>query len=173
MTARTELIWDLPTRLIHWVIAGAVFLNLFYLEEGDEPHQWVGYVALAAFLIRFVWGFCGAEHSRFRSFPLAPREIIAFSLSLIRRKPIEYSGHNPLASLVYIAIWGCIVGLGVTGWMMGWDRYWGEEWLEQIHVDITNVLKGLLILHFLGIIIDAILHHRKSWMAMINGRKPN
>ena len=171
MTLGVKKVWDLPTRILHWTIAGAVLLNLFILESGDPPHQWAGYTAFAAFFLRFIWGFIGGELSRFRSFPIHPREVFSFSKSLALWKPREYPGHNPLASLAYFAIWACVAGLGISGWMMGLDRYWGEEWLEEIHANIGLALQVLLGIHLFGVAIDACLHRRKSWMAMIDGKK--
>ena len=37
-----EPVWDLGTRVIHWLLAVLICLNLFVLE--DEPHEIVGYV---------------------------------------------------------------------------------------------------------------------------------
>lgn len=142
---RTEK-FDIATRVIHWALATCVVLNLFILEEGDPPHKWVGYTACALVTARLVWGFIGGEASRFRSFPVHVK------------------------SLVYFAIWSLVFGLAITGFMMGTDKYWGEEWVEEIHSKISDGLMVLIAIHLLGVFIDSIRHRRKTWLNMINGR---
>lgn len=136
----------IPSRVIHWSLAVCIILNLFLLEEGDPPHKWIGYAATAIVVLRLVWGFIGGEASRFRSFPIH------------------------LKSLVYFGVWGLVLGLAVTGFMMGTDKYWGEEWVEEIHEQISDGLMILIGIHLLGVFIDSIRHRRKTWLNMINGR---
>jgi cytochrome b len=76
-----------------------------------------------------------------------------------------------LASWTYLLMWFCILSLGVTGFMLGTDLYFGEEWVEEIHVQFGDALQILILLHFIGIVLDAIQFKRKTWMGMINGRK--
>jgi cytochrome b len=165
--ARTAIIWDRTTRLLHWMIAVIILLNLFVLEHGDPPHRWLGIVAVGLVSIRGFWGLAGGEHSRFRTWPLRPHQIKDF----FRDQSTAYAGHNPPASLVYILIWLTIVALGVTGWMTRLDRFWGEEWLEEIHGGIAIWLQALIVVHCLGMALDARKHRRRTWMAMISGRR--
>ncbi len=171
MKDEKAVIWDKVTRIVHWTIALAVVLNLYLLEEGDPPHQWVGYVAVAAVFIRMIWGFVGSEPSRFRSFPLHPRKLMRFVKSMLRGEKEDYRGHNPLASYVYLGIWTLILSLGVTGFMMGLDAYWGEEWLEELHEGISVALQLLISAHFIGLATDSLTFKRKTYLAMITGRK--
>jgi cytochrome b len=159
------------TRLIHWVIAVAVILNLWVLEEGDDPHQISGYVALAATSLRIIWGFWGGPQSRFSAFPVSFFQLRTFIRNRGTQSPDQYPGHNPLASLVYLGVWFCILGLGLTGFMMGLDAFWGDETLESIHGAIANVMQGLVVLHLLGIIMDSMKFRRSTWLSMFTGRR--
>lgn len=165
------MIWDRTTRILHWIIAAAVVLNLFVLEEGDDAHRWLGYAAVGAVLLRGVWGFVGGAYSRFRSFPLGWGSWKKFFASLVFWRRSDFPGHNPLASLTYIVIWACVFSLGVTGWMMGLDAYWGEEWLEEIHANISIALRALLGLHLAGLLLDSVKFRRHTWLGMITGKK--
>ncbi|MGE3975110.1 MAG: cytochrome b/b6 domain-containing protein [Bdellovibrionales bacterium] len=142
MISTDRIVWDLPTRFIHWALATCVVLNLFILEEGEDLHAWTGYAAVVIVVLRFAWGFLG-------------------------QVPIR----NRIASLVYIGIWSLILGLGITGWMMGLDAYWGEDWIEELHANFSIGLQILIGLHFLGIIIDSVRYRRRTWLAMIRGYK--
>lgn len=165
------MIWDKPTRILHWIVASAVILNLFVLEEGEDAHRWLGYAAMGAVAIRGVWGFVGGEHSRFRSFPLDWSSWRRFFSGLVFWRKEDFPGHNPLASAVYLLIWAGIISLGITGWMMGLDAYWGEEWLEEIHASISTAVQVLVALHLAGILLDSLKFRRHTWLGMITGRK--
>lgn len=168
MNPKYQLCWDLPTRLIHWGIALAVGLNLFILEEGEDFHQWIGYTAVGLVFFRIIWGFLGSEASRFSNFPLKLSQIRSFLENKLRD---DGMGHNPIASWVYFAIWTCILALGLTGWMMNWDRFWGEDWLQNTHEWIATVLMVAIGLHLLGLLFDRVLHQRNTWLGMITGKK--
>lgn len=171
MSASRAVIWDLPTRTAHWLLAACVILNLFFLEEGEDWHRRLGYVALGTVAFRALWGFVGARASRFRSFPLRPSQIIDYLRAGLHERPGTEPGHNPLASLVYVAMWIAIIGLGTTGWMMGLDAFWGDERLEELHEGIANLVKILVVLHLLGMLIDSIRYRRGTWLGMITGRR--
>lgn len=165
------LIWDRTTRILHWIIAAAVVVNLFFLEEGDDPHQWVGYAAVGAVAFRGAWGFMGGKHSRFRSFPLGITSWRRFFSGLFLWRKEDFPGHNPLASVVYILIWVGVISLGVSGWMMGLDAYWGEEWLEEIHAQISTGIQVLVVIHLAGLALDSFKYRRHTWLGMITGKK--
>lgn len=162
-----KTVWDLPTRITHWGLALCVILNLFFVEEGSDVHDWLGYAATAVVVFRFVWGFRGAKLSRFISFPISVGSVFSFLKSGLNSE--KYEGHNPLASLTYLGIWALIIALGITGYMMGTDKYWGDEWLQELHAQISMALQVLIGIHLLGVAIDSIRYRRKTWLRMITG----
>lgn len=135
-------LWPRSIRLIHWGLALAIFLDAFFLE--DAPHRLTGYAAVA-----FVFG----------------RLLLKFIL-----KDKIPKARNPLALTVYLLMWFAVIALGVTGWLLGTDEYFGDENLETIHSWLNDGLLFLVLLHFIGIIKDAIYYRRKTWMGMISGR---
>lgn len=140
------MIWSIQSRLIHWLIALPVLAN-FILEGGELPHQALGYLAAAMMLVRLLWGFVAKDHAAFSAFP------------------------RSRASWVYLFIWALVGALGVTGFMMGLDAYWGEEWLEDLHENLSTALMVLVVLHLLGIAFDSWKFRRKTWLGMITGRR--
>ncbi len=164
------MIWNKIIRLIHWSVAGIVFLNLFFLDEGDLLHRYLGYAALGFVIFRIIYGFKSAGPHSFVEFPISLLEIKNFFMSKINRQNLDYKGHNPAASLVYILIWIIVIFLGLTGWMMGLDRYFGEDWVMRIHEVLADGLKILVLFHFIGITLDSIQFKRKSWLKMITGK---
>lgn len=160
-----KIIWTRITRILHWAIAIPVAMN-FFIDGGDDPHKILGYIALATLLVRFFWGFKSNDHANFKSFPLSLGEVKKFLSS-----SKTYEGHNPLASWNYILIWICLFFLGLTGFMMGLDAFWGEDWLENLHEQISTLLTLLILIHFIGIIFDSIKLKRKTWLGMITGKR--
>lgn len=140
---RSKKNWDIPTRATHWLLAISVVLNFFVIDEGSDLHDWVGYFAAVLVIFRLTWSFFGTP----------------------------FSHHNWSASGVYILIWTLVILLGVTGWMMSLDRYWGEEWLEELHANFSLALQILIGAHLIGVVLDSIRFRRATWKSMITGEK--
>ena len=149
-------------------MALAVILNLWILEEGDDPHQIAGYVAVSAVILRLCWGFVGGPHSRLSALPLS---IASFRKLFQSSSSHDFPGHNPAASWIYVLLWISILALGMTGWLMGLDAFWGDETIETVHRTVAKVVEVMVILHLLGIVIDSIRFKRKTWLSMMTGRR--
>lgn len=167
------IIWNLWIRGIHWLLAVIVIANLFILEDGDPPHRYVGYAAVALVILRFILGFVYTDHSAFKNFPLSFSKLKDFAYAKLHNQKIDYVGHNPAASWVYLAIWSCVICLGITGYMMGTDQFWGDETLEEIHNLFSVILQIFIVVHFAGIALDSMQFHRKTWLRMITGKSDN
>ncbi len=61
--------------------------------------------------------------------------------------------------------------IGATGYMMGMDAYFGEEWLEKLHKALVNGLLLLVALHLAGVATASLRHRENLVKAMITGRK--
>ncbi len=171
MRSDVPITWNVVTRFTHWLIAIPVLLDLF-IEGGDMSHKILGYLALATTCFRFVWGFISRDEANFASFPLHLKKTFEYAINVFKKNTIHYPGHNPLASWVYIFMWILVLCLGITGFMMGLDRYWGEEWLEKLHEVLSQGLILLVCLHFIGLALDSWKFKRKTWLGMFTGRKP-
>lgn len=164
------VLWGRSIRIIHWMVAGGVLVNWFVLEEGDPPHRWIGYVVATLVVCRIGLGIIGRGAMAFRSWPLHWSDLKSFLECHFSRIDHDYRTHNPLASYVYLVIWSVILALGLSGWMMGLDAFWGEDWLKDIHGALAKGLMFLIVLHFGGIMVDSYLFKRKTWMGMITGK---
>lgn len=115
-TLRLIRVWDLPTRLFHWVLVGLVVVLITTGKVGGEAMVWHGYAAYGVaclLLFRFCWGFVGGHWSRFRNFSASPAAILD---SLRGRKTAsDWVGHNPLGSLSVIAMLTVIAMQCVSG----------------------------------------------------------
>jgi cytochrome b len=168
----TKQVWTRFVRVLHWVVAICIVLNLFLLDPREDPHKILGYVAVAFVVMRVFYGFFSISAASFFTFPRSLGQIITYLKrdlnSTVEVDPSE--GHNPLAWVIYVLVWLSILNLGLSGWMMGLDEYWGEEWLENWHEAAGISVQILVVLHFLGIVRDALKHRRHTWFAMISGK---
>jgi cytochrome b len=92
-------VWDLPTRLFHWLLAAAVIGLVATGYIGGALIDWharLGYSVLTLVLFRLVWGFVGGHWSRFRSFLYAPSSVVAYLRG--KSHPDHLVGHNPLGA---------------------------------------------------------------------------
>src|SRR3954464_9266975 len=92
--SRTRVrVWDVPTRLFHWLAVVAVALSWWTGKAGRlEGHRWSGYLLLGLVTFRVYWGFFGGSTARFTSFLRGPRAIASYLQGTWPAVP----GHNPL-----------------------------------------------------------------------------
>lgn len=94
-------VWDLPTRLFHWLLAACVIALVVTAKMGEMLwHERLGYGVLALLLFRLAWGLVGGYWSRFHTFVYAPGSVLAYLRG--RAHPDHVVGHTPLgAASVY------------------------------------------------------------------------
>ncbi len=99
-------VWDLPTRLFHWLLAVCVAGALVTQYLGGTAMAWhfkFGYGALALVIFRLIWGLIGSRYARFSSFVRSPRSIAAYLRHGTGSGPHQL-GHNPLGALSVLAM---------------------------------------------------------------------
>lgn len=104
----TVRIWDLPTRLFHWLLVGCVTGLVVTGNVGGNAMVWhfrLGYAVLTLLLFRLVWGLVGGHWSRWGQLPLAPRQVLAYLRG--QSAVSSWTGHNPLGSwsVVLMLLW--------------------------------------------------------------------
>lgn len=109
-------VWDLPTRLFHWLLAACVVGLVATAKAGAMLwHERLGYAVLALLLFRLVWGLVGGHWSRFRTFLYAPRSVVDYLRG--RAHPDHLIGHTPLGAASVFAmllVLGAQVGTGLV-----------------------------------------------------------
>lgn len=168
----SERVWDPFVRVFHWSLVGLVALNLWVLEEGEAPHEWAGYAALTLVLLRGVWGFIGTRHARFADFWPTPARLRAHLLAW-RRGELRTAtpGHNPLGALMMLTLMGLVLLLGLTGWLQGTDRFWGNEALQDLHEALADGLVALAGMHAAAALVMGRLERTRLVKAMFTGVK--
>jgi cytochrome b len=98
-------VWDLPLRLFHWALVLCVSGLLITSQLGGEAMVWhfrFGYTVLTLLLFRLVWGLMGGYWSRFTSFPMGLRSLLAYGRG--QYSPGGELGHSPMASWAVVAM---------------------------------------------------------------------
>lgn len=164
-------VWDRFVRLFHWSLVLCILFNYFVQDDGETLHQWMGYTASALVLARIGWGFIGSRHARFADFFPTPARLHAHLLELKQCQLPQHAGHNPLGALMMLALLALVLSLGVTGYLQGTDRFWGEEWLQELHEGLAHTLIAFAGLHALAAIVMSRLERTNLVRAMVTGVK--
>lgn len=175
--AREIRVWDPLVRLIHWSLAACILINA--VSEGeDDLHMWIGYAAAGLVAIRLAWGLIGPRPARFASFPPNPRAALAHLRAMLPgqgRAPGDTRGvhlsHNPAGALMVYNIWGTVAVIAATGYMMGTMRFFGIDWVEELHELAFDWLLVSIALHVGGVLYDGWRTRVPLVRAMVTGTK--
>ena len=178
--ARSGAVWDLPTRLFHWLLVVLIAFSWWSAEEEHlDWHIWSGAAVLTLLLFRLMWGLVGSSTARFASFVRGPKTIAAYLNNMKGWRPI---GHSPLGALSVLALLGAIaiqVGLGLfaadkdglhegpLAYLVSGDA---AEEIAELHEDFFDVLLVLIGLHIAAILLFRLVLGKKLLTPMITGR---
>ena len=170
-TRETILVWDLPLRVFHWLLAGS-FAGAFLTAESErwrDVHAVLGYTVLAMVAFRILWGVFGTRYARFGALPLSPRRALAYLRSLVSRRPEHHVGHNPAGSVAIYALLALAAVTALTG-LAAFADYGGEA-LKDLHEGMANAMLGVVIVHVAGVVVGSLVHRENLVAAMLTGRK--
>ena len=167
----TQLVWSATLRLLHWTLAGAMIASFATHEGGGWLHEWTGYLALAAATLRIVLGFAASGFWRFSQFVQGVAATLAYTRLVWQRREPHYLGHNPLGGWMVLALLADAVATGLTGWLYTTDRFWGLQWLEELHGALGHALLPLLALHIGGVVFTSLRQRENLAKAMLTGHK--
>ena len=138
-------VWDLPTRLFHWInftaVISLIFFGLIMLYKKElgitsveakiglkEVHVIIGYVFVLNLVFRLLWGFAGNRYARWRA--ILPgrgflQSVHDYKASLGAGSPQQFLGHNPMGRLAITAMLLLLLVMAGTGLIRaGTDIYY-------------------------------------------------
>lgn len=95
-------VWDLPTRLFHWLLAATLVGSVLSAKIGGNAMAWhfrFGYLVFGLLLFRLAWGLVGGYWSRFSSFLYGPRSVLGYLRGGAGPQGRWHVGHSPLGAL--------------------------------------------------------------------------
>lgn len=167
------LIWDLPTRLFHWLLsAGFIAAAVIALAMGEHSplfpyHAIIGLVIGLMVVLRVAWGIAGTRHARFGSFIFGPGAVIEYMKGALTGGGKRHLGHNPGSAVAIFALLALVLALAVTGFMMSQ----GNEAIKEVHEILAWTTVGVVVVHVLGVAFHTIRHRENITASMIHGRK--
>lgn len=171
MAADRIKVWDPLVRCFHWLLVTGFIAGYFTRHSSGSVHEWVGYALLVLLAIRLLWGFFGPRRARFSNFLRQPVQTITYSRLTLSGKQPRYVGHNPLGGWMAVLLIFFVFATCASGWLYTTDRFWGIEWVEDLHNILTWITVGLVVVHVLGVIHASRHSHENLLAAMIHGRK--
>ena len=176
----TLAVWDLPTRLFHWVLVGLIGFSWWTGEqEQTDLHLYSGYAVLTLLIFRFLWGLFGSSTARFSYFVRGPLAVADY---LSRMKTWPGIGHTPLGALSVLALLVVLflqVGTGliqtdddglVEGPLAPLVSYDVAEAAHDLHEVSFNLLLVLIGLHVAAILFYRLVVGKRLLGAMITGK---
>ncbi len=186
MSTAPTRVWDLPTRLFHWVLAVCVVGSVITAKIGGNALEWhfrLGYVVFTLLAFRLVWGLVGGYWSRFTRFIYSPAAVLRYLSGRSRAGEHHEVGHSPLGALSVFALLGILAVQVATGLVAddeiastgpliqfvssaissaatSWHKSWGQ-WL----------IVGLAVLHVAAIVVYLRAGRRSLVQAMVSGDK--
>ena len=162
-------IWELPTRLFHWLNAFCVFTlgvtgfliakPLSVMSAGDASSQYLfginrfihflfAYIFTFNFLGRFYWGFAGNSFAQWKNFFPRNKEkwrevfqVFCMDILLICKLPIKSTGINALAGIVYSFIYLAIIFQIFTGFAL--YSMMGSSWFPRLFSWVIPLMGGI------------------------------
>lgn len=154
------LVWDLPTRLGHWLLVLLVTGSLVTGQFAGRWIEWHAYSGLGIIWLlsfRLAWGVMGSTYARFQQFFPNPSRLRQFF-----RGQWHGLGHSPLAALSVLALLAVLLaqaGAGLfsaddTGFAGPLRALASAAWAERLsgwHRLSANAVYGLIALHVAAI----------------------
>lgn len=177
-------VWDVPTRLFHWLIV--LLLPACYITAEAGLMEWhfrSGFALLALVLFRVIWGFLGSDTARFRRFLVSPRAALRHLASLRAREPDTQVGHNAAGGwmvLGMLLLIGIQIGSGLCahddldlyeGPLVKYISDRASDLAIAIHTWNVWVLIAAVALHILAIAVYALVKKQNLVRPMITGKK--
>ena len=179
---RLITIWDLPTRLFHWLFAAAIAAAILSAEnDALEIHAICGYAVLGLVLFRVLWGFVGSTPSRFSAFVRGPRAVVDYGLRLFSRSYEFHATHNPLGGWVVVAMLGAAFVQATMGLFATDDVLFEgplghlistsvQNAITEAHHFLGHVILYLIVLHIGAVLFYRIVKGTNLVIPMITGR---
>jgi len=204
-------VWDLVVRLTHWAIVFSMLVlavtgyyigRPFVVASGPAAqsfvtgwvrivHAYAAIVFTLAVVSRVVWMFMGPRRSGWRQFiPVARRrrkelvDSVKFYTFLQREAP-PVIGHNPLAGLTYVAVFGLYALMILTGfalysvsshsYMHGWQFllpiFHGAQGARWLHHVTMWLLIGFVVHHIYSALLVSRVEKNGVIDSMFSGYK--
>lgn len=141
MNNKRHRLWDLPTRVFHWLLVLAITAAIISGQLGGNLIVWhgrIGIFIVGLIVFRLVWGLLGSTYARFAHFFPTPAKIKAYL-----RGEWRQPGHNPLGALSVFALLGLVGFQAFSGLFANDDIAFNGPLYDVVGREVSNRLSGL------------------------------
>ena len=184
---RRVYLWEWPVRIYHWITAAAVTVLAgsglligapvaFMSTHDASGGYWFGtvrffhfaaaYLFFFALVLRVYWLFVGNSHARWTAFVPVGRfgqftkdtwNVIRTDVLQLKKPPLDFVGHNPVAATTYFAIFLLSVFQIATGFALYAPM--SGSWLPGLFAWVSPFMGGDANLR--------IWHHAGTWAFLL------
>lgn len=141
MTKHSIRVWDVPTRLFHWLLFALVVGSIVSVKIGGNAMIWhgrFGQLIFGLIVFRIVWGFTGSTYARFSQFVRGPATVVDYLKGRWRGV-----GHNPLGALSVLGLLGIIAFQSASGLFANDDIAFQGPLYRAVSSATSNQISGL------------------------------
>ena len=178
-------VWDLPTRLFHWLLVILVAVSFTTGSIGGNAmtyHEYSGFAILVLLVFRIVWGFIGSRTSRFSDFVRGPAAVWRYATTLFRGDSERSLGHNPMGGWSVLALLLALLIQVATGLFANddiitegplyvWVSKAVSDWLTRVHRINRFVVVALVATHLSAVLFYLWGKGENLIKPMITGKK--
>lgn len=179
-------IWDLPTRVFHWLLVlsfAAAYVTNWLGVSYFTYHLWAGYFVVILLVFRILWGVVGTHHAQFINFVRHPFDSVKYAFQLAKGKSKSYPGHNPLGALMVLTLLLVLLLQAVTGLfandeifnigpLYGYISHELSLKLTAVHKELFYWILGAVVLHVAAVLFYVFVKRENLVKAMVTGKKP-
>ena len=182
---RRRVIWDLPTRALHWLLVACLGICWWTgVHNQLDYHQYAGYAILWIIIMRVYWGFVGSSSARFANFIRGPKTTFHYARTLVRRDTAHMDGHNPIGAISILALLGLPLAVVIAGLfavdvdglysgpLSSYVSFRQGRHLAHLHYWLFTILLWLLVLHLAAIAFYFIYKRQDLLRPMVTGSRP-
>ncbi len=147
--------WARGQRPLHWLLVVALGISWWTGSQHSDWHNLIGYGVGFLLLARVLLGFSRHPHAHwgffFRQIARIPRALTGKTGQLPgQRSDQSQPVLSPLGAASALIILLLTAGTALTGWMLTWESFVGDDAAEQRHEWAFNLLLGWTVLHALA-----------------------
>lgn len=183
---RRGYVWDRGVRAFHWslvaMISGALATGFLAPRWWLDIHVALGSVVAILIVLRVIWGRLGSTYARFGSFLVSPLTAARHAIALLTGRARHYIGHNPVGTLMIVALIMTALVLIVSGGvalggivkegpLASVTPYAAGITGKGLHEAAAWLLLMLIAGHVAGVVIESVRTRENLVASMITGYK--
>jgi cytochrome b len=175
-------VWDPYVRVFHWLLVIGLAASWITGEnEWYETHYQIGLGVGWLVIFRILWGFVGSRTARFTHFLKGPGAVLAYTKTMLARKPSHAFGHNAGGGLMVLVLLLAVGIQAFSGLFNTDDVLFDGPFFDNapesvtdfagfVHAWLFNILLALIALHVLVIAMYLFWKRENLVRAMVTGR---